>query len=188
MSDYTQYAIALWDEQFKTLKAEHKQFLRTCRKHHVITTPDEKYQVFYWDYLQDGSKEHEAFLCDVEHIRHAIVGIDEDGDTWRDVMSYDDQGCDEEFEEILGLKGEIVLWNEPFDDCELGLIGDDIAKMRRIYILCKSILETKLSDDDPYYDDDWTGIYNILGDLKELLDEYGGFQYDIEGMVLRGEL
>ena len=167
---YTQYAVALWDKQFEELSDQSKRFLSTYTKKNEVETPDETYLVFYWEFLQDGTEDHIQFLHEVEYIRHAIIGIREDGEIIQDTMDYDSWGTDEEFNDILGWKGEIVMWNDP--SCELVLI-DNMVKMQRIAELCEITLEDEPTDEDLDYDDAWIEVYAEIHNLKEALKNVG---------------
>lgn len=69
------------------------------------------YKVFLWDWEPDPEK-WDALMRFLEHRRHAIMEIREDGQIWRDVETRDEFGCDGVFEEILSWTASICLWQD----------------------------------------------------------------------------
>ena len=80
----------------------------------IVDTPDDKYVIYFWDFESIDTTTYVKILEFLEHRRHAIVEIKEDG-VWTDIEDTDEYGTDEEFNEILGWRADIVLWNDPDD-------------------------------------------------------------------------
>ena len=78
-------------------------------------TPDDMYYVYFWDYENIDAAKWDALWKFLEHRRHARIDISEDGNIFTDIETCDKYGCDEEFNEILGWKAEICLWQETGD-------------------------------------------------------------------------
>lgn len=78
----------------------------------VVKTPDTKYHIYLWDWEKPDMEKYGGFKKILNHRRHSIIEISEDGNIFRDVKTSDIYGCDEEFEEILGWTADIVLWND----------------------------------------------------------------------------
>lgn len=120
MLDY-KIALALTAETVEELKKGEDRDIITEREDsgnvRTIETPDGDYKILLWDWKSDMrmNDAYNHLLNSIECIRHALIEITEDGSIWRDVETEDADGCDEIFEEILGWKADIVLWNDPND-------------------------------------------------------------------------
>ena len=77
-----------------------------------VTAHRKKYMVFFWDWEETPDKWDEL-LKSLEHRRHALLEIDQDGKLTEDYETEDEFGSDIAFEGILGCKSVIVLWNDP---------------------------------------------------------------------------
>ena len=103
MTEY-QTALAIWkdDEEIE------KDFVIEPDVKREYSTPDETYVVYYWYWTA------QPFNEDIlEDIRHAIIQFDENNEVYYDFVSYDERGCDEEFDEIFDWQ----LWiRVSFDD------------------------------------------------------------------------
>ena len=97
--------LAIWDKDYPELKATIKNLSPDFNN--TFKTPDEKYQIFYWDFTDlIGFEELESKL---KNIRHSLIIITDDGDINVDVKTEDDRGCDEEFYELISWYGGIVI-------------------------------------------------------------------------------
>lgn len=81
-----------------------------------IETPDDLYVIMYWDWENPDNDYTDNIWNDMlrflEHRRHSRVEIDENGNIFADIETDDEFGCDEVFNEILGWKAEICLWQD----------------------------------------------------------------------------
>ena len=75
-------------------------------------TPDERYIIFYWDYVLWEGDAVTSLLKKLEGIRHALCQITEDGEVWKDISISDGRGVDEEFSELLDIKSDIHVWGD----------------------------------------------------------------------------
>ena len=116
--NYEQRAMAFWKPDFEELKKKHGKLLNSADSEREIGTPDEEYVILYWDYKMCEDPLMDELLKDIESIRHSIITIREDGEFFRDVECSDARGSDEEFEEILGWRAHICVWNEIEDVLE----------------------------------------------------------------------
>ena len=82
-----------------------------------VETPDDTYIIMYWDWENPDDERDQwiKMLTYLEHRRHARIEITEDGDIFTDIETEDEFGCDEVFNEILGWKAEICLWQNTDD-------------------------------------------------------------------------
>lgn len=120
MLDY-KIALALTAEKVEELKKGKNHDIIAERENsdnvRTITTPDGNYKILLWDWESDMrmNDDYNQLLKSIEGTRHALIEITEDGNIFRNIETEDAEGCDEIFEEILGWKTEIVLWNDPED-------------------------------------------------------------------------
>ena len=117
---YSQYAIALWEPQAKRLYKKHKEFMDSCDCIHKYTTPDETYLIYFWRNISmDEIGNQLEFFNKVTSIRHSIASILSDNDTYSpiefDNRTWDDEGCDEEFEYMFGWNAYIHFEPRNFD-------------------------------------------------------------------------
>lgn len=89
--------------------------LETSGHYRRVSTPDEQYHIYKWDWEEPDPEMYLAFKTLIESRKHSILEISEDGNIWTDVETSDRLGCDEEFEEILGWTADIILWNNSAD-------------------------------------------------------------------------
>ena len=89
--------------------------LSSCEKENSVrpVKMDGDYFVYYWDdvYVDDG--EWNRMMKFLEHRRHSLVEVKEDGSAFIDVEEEDEFGSDEVFRFILGTRTDICLWQEP---------------------------------------------------------------------------
>lgn len=78
----------------------------------MVNTPDEQYKVFLWDWETPDPDKWEDLLRHLEHRRHALIQISEEGEIWKDIETDDEFGCDGVFEEIFGWTASICLWQD----------------------------------------------------------------------------
>ena len=109
MDNYIQYAAALWAPQAKKVAEKHGAFMATANKKYVVPTPDEEYFIYVWYDLSATDKALEAFLYEMEHVRHSIIGIRDDGFIIDDIDTEDSEGCDEYLNEILDWTASVVM-------------------------------------------------------------------------------
>lgn len=77
----------------------------------VVTTPDDAYYVFYWDFKCWSGEKVEALTRCIKDIRHSLIIVSEEGNIFRDNKTWDNNGCDEEFEELLSWKTDVLIWD-----------------------------------------------------------------------------
>jgi len=79
------------------------------------TTPDNTYLCIYWDWLVWNKtlwpSVDEYLLKMLKNIRHSVICIFENDDIYVDVLTEDERGCDEVFEDILFWSGEISFYD-----------------------------------------------------------------------------
>ena len=80
-----------------------------CRE--VKTQDGMVYKVFLWDWEPDPEK-WDDLMRFLEHRRHALIQISEEGEIWKDIETDDEFGCDGVFEEIFGWTASICLWQD----------------------------------------------------------------------------
>ena len=78
----------------------------------MVDTPDEQYKVFLWDWETPDHDTWLDLLRHLEHRRHALIQISEEGEIWKDIETDDEFGCDGVFEEIFGWTASICLWQD----------------------------------------------------------------------------
>lgn len=78
----------------------------------VVETPDEKYIIFLWDHESVDTVPYVKMHEYLNTRRHALVDVRDDGSVFTRVDCSDEFGTDEVFDDILGVKAEITLWND----------------------------------------------------------------------------
>lgn len=82
-----------------------------------IRTPDCTYRVFHWDdvYWDPNSQQVQDFFALASRVRHAILMAPRDdvsGKIELDILTEDEYGSDQEFEEILGYTLRFTIWQD----------------------------------------------------------------------------
>lgn len=118
-------------------------------------TPDNIYRFFYWEAIDWKSEDSLALRAELDHIRHAWMQIPEAGETQSDVLTHDDNGCDEEFETFFTEERSINMW---FDDTPIEpLMGKYIPLSRsRLYDILVDYVNNDLAATELEY------IYDAL--------------------------
>lgn len=95
------------------------RFLRACDGTRTVTTPDNRYVIFWWEERKveedDRTSDAYAFFREAENIRHSILHVSEDNQVFLDVETEDRWGCDEEFRGLLGVTITPCVWSDPDD-------------------------------------------------------------------------
>lgn len=76
----------------------------------TVTTPDAEYVILYWDCINWDMPEVSALKERLSDMRHALITVDEEDNIVKDFKSWDDRGTDEEFDEILAVRSDILYW------------------------------------------------------------------------------
>ena len=96
----------------------------------TVNTPDNTYLLFYWDYVDWSGEKVDALMEHVDNIRHSFIRISEEGEVVQDNKVLDNNGCDEEFWELLAPHGEICVWGDESD-----VLGLSVQESRLLAIL-----------------------------------------------------
>ena len=100
--------------------------------HAFKSTPDNTYEVFYWEYVKWDLEPVRPLLKKLEGIRHSLITVSEEGEIWTDVLVSDSRGCDEEFYEVLSWNADICFWdNTPVNTV---ISKDRLAALLKSYI------------------------------------------------------
>lgn len=119
MCKYEKTIIALDEEHIHEFSDPAVNFLMTCDMLRHVKTPDNTYFLYCWEWREANENDRDtdayAFFSRVENIRHSILHITEDNEVFRDISTSDKWGCDEEFEEILGVTILPNIWSDTRD-------------------------------------------------------------------------
>lgn len=76
-------------------------------------SPDNTYRCVYWDEINWAVPAVFPLLKRLETLRHSLITVNKDeGRIERDVLTEDEWGVDEEFEEVLSYSTDIMFWDE----------------------------------------------------------------------------
>lgn len=105
--DTSTIALVLWQPDFEKLEKEDS----ISKAFDIISyceTPDETYIcLFKYDTSWNMSDMRIKYIMDnIKNIRHAFVRLTTSGETEVDLKSFDDRGCDGEFDDIIDIDTE----------------------------------------------------------------------------------
>lgn len=75
-------------------------------------TPDNTYLIYHWNWIEWQGEAVEALLKKLESIRHSLYTISEEDEVYKENVTEDAWGCDEQFYEMLDIKANIRMWDD----------------------------------------------------------------------------
>lgn len=92
--------LALWEPHYEDVKKIFSNEFNKAKRIQRKKTPDTKYVVISWENI--SGDDLDGVMKYTETVRHSLVGVDYDGgDIFVNNVTYDDDGCDGEFDYLL---------------------------------------------------------------------------------------